>query len=80
MINSFSRMRGVVEGCRVVVVVIYWSPSSSQYLHFCDVLLMVVRGPGGCAAREEAKTAWLIQLDIYAMPDTFVVLMKVAVE
>ena len=73
-------MRGVVEGCGVVVVVIYWSPSSSRYLHFCDVLSMVARGSGECAAREEAKTARLIQLGMGTMPDTFVVLMKVAVD
>jgi len=41
---------------------------------------MVSRGSGGCAAREEAKTARLIQLGMDAMPDTFILLMKVAVD
>jgi len=80
MINSFSGMRGVVEDCGVIVVIIHWSPSSSHYLHFCDVLSMVAHGSSGCAAREEAKTVWLIQLGMNAMPDTFVALMKVAVD
>ena len=69
-----------VVGCRwVFVVIIYWSPSSSRYLNFCDVLLMVARSPSGFAARKEAKTARLIQIGMDTMPDTFVVLMKVAV-
>ena len=69
-------------GCHeVVVVIIYWSPSSSShYLHFLNVLLMVALGPGGFSDCEAAKTARLIQLGMDTMPDTFVVLMKVAVD
>ena len=65
-------------GCGVVVTIIYWSPSSSHYLHVCNVLSIVARGPCGCAAREEAKTARLIQLSMDAMSGTFLVLVKVA--